>query len=362
MSRYHLKLLKKRRNKMEMPVLQIAELVHGQLLGDGSKIITGAAPFETAQSHDVTFAGNPRFLKRLHDTKAGAVFVPPDFTEAGDFSLIRVRNPQIAFSIILRVFYPSKAHWSGISREAFIGQNVTIGKDSVIAPFVVIQDDVTIGERVVLHPHVVLGKGVLIGNDTEVFPNVTITAARIGNRVTVNAGTVIGSDGFGFTPDNGTYHKIPHLGIVQIDDDVEIGAGNTIDRATFGKTWIKNGVKTDNLVHIAHNVIIGENTILVAQVGISGSTTIGSQSVLAGQAGVSGHLSIGDHVTIGPQSGIASSIPDGSVVSGSPEMPHRLWLRVQRTIPRLPEMKKKLDQMEKRLSEFEGTLNKMKGQ
>ncbi len=362
MFRYLRKLLKKRRNKMEMPVAQIAELVHGQLLGDGLKIITGVAPFEAAKSHDITFAGSPRFLKRLHDTKAGAVLVPLDFTEAGDSSLIRVKNPQLAFSVILKVFYPSKVFWSGISRQAFMGKNVAIGKDSVIAPFVVIQDDVTIGERVVLHPHVVLGKGVEIGNDTEVFPNVTITAARIGSRVTVNAGTVIGSDGFGFTPDSdGVYHKIPHLGIVQIDDDVEIGAGNTIDRATFGKTWIQKGVKTDNLVHIAHNVIVGENTILVAQVGISGSTTIGRKAVLAGQAGVSGHLSIGDRVTIGPQSGIANSIPDGTVVSGSPEMPHRLWLRVQRTIPRLPDMKKQLDKLEKRLSELEDLLSKSKG-
>jgi UDP-3-O-[3-hydroxymyristoyl] glucosamine N-acyltransferase len=205
---------------------------------------------------------------------------------------------------------------------------------------------------------VVIGDHVVIGSDVEIFPNVSLlTGTRIGNRVAIHAGTVIGSDGFGYTPDDGVYHKIPHLGIVQIDDDVEIGAGNTIDRATYGKTWIQRGVKTDNLVHIAHNVVVGENTLLVAQVGISGSTTIGRQSILAGQVGVSGHLKIGDRVTIGPQSGIAGSIPDGVVVSGSPELPHKQWLRIQRIIPRLPEMKKKLAELEKRLNELENTQN-----
>ena len=156
-----------------------------------------------------------------------------------------------------------------------------------------------------------------------------------------------------FAPDGEKYYKIPQTGIVQIDDDVEIGAGNTIDRATFGKTWIRRGVKTDNLIHIAHNVTIGENSVLVAQVGISGSVTIGKHAILAGQAGVSGHLTIGDDVTIGPQAGVTASVPDGEIVSGSPEMPHRLWLRVQRIICRLPELKKKLSEIEKRLNKVE---------
>jgi UDP-3-O-[3-hydroxymyristoyl] glucosamine N-acyltransferase len=186
------------------------------------------------------------------------------------------------------------------------------------------------------------------------FPNVTILArCRIGNRVIIQAGTVIGSDGFGYAPDGRTYRKIQHVGIVQIDDDVEIGAGNTIDRATFGRTWIQRGVKTDNLVHIAHNVTVGEDTVLVAQVGISGSVTIGRHVVIAGQAAVSGHLEIGDDVIIGPRGGVAKSLPNGVVVSGGPEMPHRTWLKVQRIMPRLPEFKKKLDEFEKRLKKLE---------
>jgi UDP-3-O-[3-hydroxymyristoyl] glucosamine N-acyltransferase len=343
---------------MEMTLAQIASQVQGQIQGDGDKCITGVAPFETATSSDITFAGSHRFVKRLHETRAGAILVPHDTIEE-DARIIRVNNPQTAFSKVVRIFYPPIPSWSGISPDAHVGQDIQMGKDVAIAPFVVVQNHVTLGDRVTLHPHVVLGDHVVIGSDVEIFPNVTIlNGARIGSRVAIHAGTVIGGDGFGYTPDDGVYHKIPHLGIVQIDDDVEIGAGNTIDRATYGKTWIQKGVKTDNLVHIAHNVTVGENTLLVAQVGISGSTTIGRQSILAGQVGVSGHITIGDRVTIGAQSGIAASVPDGVTISGSPEMPHKLWLRVQRIIPRLPEIKKKLSEMEKRMNSIETILNK----
>ena len=342
---------------MEMTLAQIASQVQGQFQGDGKKCITGVAPFESADGCDITFAGNHRFLKQLGETHAGAILVPHNFTVENE-RVIRVKNPQAAFSHVVRIFYPPVSSWSGISPGAHVGQGIQMGKDVAIAPFVVVQNHVTLGDRVTLHPHVVLGDRVVIGSDVEIFPNVTIlNGTRIGSRVTIHAGTVIGGDGFGYTPDDGIYHKIPHLGIVQIDDDVEIGANNTIDRATYGKTWIQKGVKTDNLVHIAHNVIVGENTLLVAQVGISGSTTIGRQSILAGQVGVSGHITIGDRVTIGAQSGIAASVPDGVIVSGSPEMPHKLWLRVQRIIPRLPELKKKLGEMEKRLNEIETSLN-----
>jgi UDP-3-O-[3-hydroxymyristoyl] glucosamine N-acyltransferase len=342
---------------MEMTLAQIASQVQGRYQGDGKTCITGVAPFESAEGCDITFAGNRRFLKQLPETRAGAILVPHDFTGA-DERVIRVKNPQAAFSHVVQIFYPPIPSWRGISPAAHVGQDIQMGKDVAIAPFAVVQNHVTLGDRVTLHPHVVLGDHVVIGSDVEIFPNVTIlNGTRIGSRVTVHAGTVIGGDGFGYTPDAGIYHKIPHLGIVQIDDDVEIGANNTIDRATYGRTWIQKGVKTDNLVHIAHNVSVGENTLLVAQVGISGSTTIGRQSILAGQVGVSGHLKIGDGVTIGPQSGIAGSVPDGVIVSGSPEMPHKQWLRVQRIIPRLPEIKKKLGEMEKRLNEIEITLN-----
>jgi len=338
---------------MEVSLAKLAKLVEGDASGDLKKKIRGVAPFDEAAGDDITLAAKASYLKRINTTDAGAVIVPMDF-QASSKCIVRVENPQLAFAKVLNFFHPPSKREVGINNNACIGSRPVSGKDASIGPFVVIRDNVTMGDRVTLHSGVVIGDDVVIGNDVEIHPNVTILErCRIGNRVTINAGTVIGSEGFGFAPDGEQYYKIPQTGIVQIDDDVEIGACNTIDRATFGKTWIQSGVKTDNLVMIAHNVTVGENTILVSQVGISGSTTIGKHAILAGQAGVSGHLTIGDNVIIGPQAGIAKSIPDGEVVSGSPEMPHRLWLRVHSIIPRLPELKKKLFDVEKRLRKME---------
>ncbi|MFC1811264.1 UDP-3-O-(3-hydroxymyristoyl)glucosamine N-acyltransferase [Thermodesulfobacteriota bacterium] len=338
---------------MEVSLAKLAKLVGGEVTGDLKKKIRGVAPFDDAAGDDITLAGKVSYLKRIDTTDAGAVIVPMDF-QGSSKNIVRVENPQLAFARALNLFHPPSKREVGINKNAHIGHRFACGKDISIAPFVVIRDNVAMGDRVTLHPGVVIGDDVVIGNDVEIYPNVTILdRCRIGNRVTINAGTVIGSDGFGFAPDGEKYYKIPQTGIVQIDDDVEIGACNTIDRATFGKTWIKSGTKTDNLVMIGHNVTVGENTILISQVGISGSTTIGRNAVLAGQAGLSGHLTIGDNVVIGPKAGVVKSIPDGEVVSGSPEMPHRLWLRVHRIIPRLPELKKRLLEVEKRLRKME---------
>ncbi len=247
----------------------------------------------------------------------------------------------------------------GISSDAHVGKNLRRGIDVSVYPGAFIGDDVTLGDRVTLHPGVVIDNRVVVGDDVVVYPNVSILErCEIGSRVVIHAGTVIGSDGFGFAADGDRYHKIPQVGNVRIDDDVEIGACNTIDRATFGSTRIKRGVKTDNLVHIAHNVVVGEDTVLVGQVGISGSVTIGNHAILAGQAGIAGHVSIGNRVTIGGQSGIRKSISDGETVSGTPGMPHRLWLRVSNIIPKLPEMKKKLRDLEGRVEELEKALKK----
>jgi UDP-3-O-[3-hydroxymyristoyl] glucosamine N-acyltransferase len=339
--------------KMEIPLAKIAERVNGDLKGDRNQCIRGVAPFEDATGDDITFAADPKFLKKVDETGAGAVIVPRNF-RASSKNLVQVDNPQVAFARVVALFHPPLKPETGISPKAFIGDHFIGGQDISIAPFAVIQKNVYLGDRVIIHPNVAIGDNVVIGDDVEIFPNVTILErCKIGSRVKIQAGSVIGSDGFGFAPDGKSYYKIPQIGIVQIDDDVEIGAGNTIDRATFGRTWVKKGVKTDNLVHIAHNVTVGENTILVAQVGISGSVTIGAHAVLAGKVGVSGHLTIGDDVIIGAQSGISKSIPSGEVVSGSPEMPHRVWLKVQRILPRLPELKKKLAEIEKRLIKIE---------
>ena len=342
---------------MELTIAQIAEIVEGEVSGDGNFKICGAASFDDAKADEITFAGQSKFLKRIDDTDAGAIIVPKSF-DAGTKIFIRVDNPQLAFIKLLNFFHPVAKPNFGVSSDAYIGKTFFCGEDVSIAPFAVIGDNVTFGHRVVIHSSVVIGDNVVIGDDVRIYPNVTILErCIIGNRVTIHAGTVVGSDGFGFVPDGDNYCKIPHLGIVKIDDDVEIGAQNAIDRATFGKTWIQSGVKTDNLVHIAHNVTVGENTLLVGQVGISGSVIIGKNAILAGQAGISGHLSIGNRAVIGPQAGVAKSVPDGETVSGSSAIPHRQWLRMQRVLPKLPELAKKLSEMERRLEEIEEKQN-----
>jgi len=342
---------------MEVSLAKIAEMVHGSVSGDSDLMVGGVAPFESAGNREITVAGNAKFLKKMDDCQAGAIIVPRDYENPGR-NLVRTDNPMVAFAKVLQHFYPPVQPPPGVHPRACVGQKFNCGGDVSIGPLVAIGDHVTLGERVWLHPGVVIGDCVTLGDDVIIYPNVTILErCVIGSRVIIHSGTVIGSDGFGFAPDGIAYHKLPHTGIVQIDDDVEIGANNAIDRGTFGKTHIGRGVKTDNLVHVAHNVTVGENTVLVAQVGISGSVTIGKNAILAGQAGIAGHLTIGDHATVGPQTGVGKSVPAGQIVSaGIPEMPHRLWLRVVRSIPKLPDIYKKLLGLEKRLKNIEEKL------
>ena len=331
---------------------QIAQYLGSNLLGDTEKIITGVAPFEDSSPHDITLAGDVHFLKKLDKTLAGAVIVPESFKGveglvAHDCSVFPVKNPRAAWAMVMQLFYPPFHPQWGMSNSAHKGKNVICGKDPNIGPFAVIGDNVIIGDRVVIYPHVYIGKGAVLGDDVTIYANVTIgDGTKIGSRVIIQPGTVIGSDGFGFAPDGEKWTKIPQLGIVQIDDDVEIGASNTIDRATFGKTLIGSGVKTDNQVHIAHNVTVGDNSVLVAQVGISGSVTIGKHVILAGQTGVAEHLTIGDGAIIGPSSGVAKDVPENAVYSGAPAQPHRHWLRVQNVVASLPELKKRILKLE----------------
>ncbi len=342
---------------MELTVSQISDMVQGTVMGDPGRIIRGVAPFENATEDRITLAWQPKYLKQLDRTSAGAVIVP-EKVSGGTGCLVRVPNPQLAFNTLVRFFHPETRSWSGIHCLAEVESGVLLGDDTSVGPFSVIRGPASIGNRVTIDSHVHIDADTVIGDDVRVFPHVTILrGTRIGSRVVIQSGTVIGSDGFGYAPEGGRYHKIPHIGHVQIDDDVEIGACNTIDRATFGKTWLQQGVRTDNLVHIAHNVVVGENTLLVAQVGISGSVTVGAGVILAGQAGISGHLTIGDRATVGPQAGIAQSVPPDTVVSGSPAIPHGQWLRVQRVLPMLPELKKHLVELEKRLAGLEGRMD-----
>lgn len=340
---------------MEISLTELVDIIGGEIAGDGNAMIRSAAAFDAAGADALTFADSAKVLKRVSDSRAGAVIVPRGFSHPAATNLVYSDNPRLAFARALNLFFPRKLPAAGISAGACIGENLQAGTDVSIGAMVSIGDNVTLGERVCIHPGAVIGEGVQVGDDTVIHPNVTILdGCRIGCRNFIQAGTVIGSDGYGFVPDGEQHAKIPQMGIVRIDDDVEIGAMNTIDRATFGQTRIKSGVKTDNQVHIGHNVTIGENTLIVAQVGIAGSASIGSSVTVAGQAGIGGHIHIGDNATVGPQAGVARSVEPGQVVSGTPEMPHRLWLKVCRVIPRLPELKKRLDRLEATVKKMAG--------
>jgi UDP-3-O-[3-hydroxymyristoyl] glucosamine N-acyltransferase len=332
----------------------IVEKLDGQLEnGDPDRSIKGIAPFDHAESGWITFAIDKKILKRINETNADAIICSKHMNNRSDIekALILVDNPYAAFAKAAKFFLPPPTDAPRIHKNAVVSESASLGKNISIAPGVVIGNDVSIGDNCIIRANTVIGNGVTIGNHALIYPNVTILDhCMIGNRVIIHSGTVIGSDGFGFAPDGECYEKVPQVGIVQIDDDVEIGANNSIDRATFGKTWIQKGVKTDNQVHMAHNVVVGENSVLVAQVGIAGSTKLGNHCVIAGQAGISGHITIGNHVTIGPKAGVAQSVDDHQVISGNVAMPHKLWLKVQTIIPRLPELKKQISRLEKLLS------------
>ena len=321
--------------------------------GDPERIIQGIAPFDHAQAGWITFAIDKKILPRINETRADAIICGKQFKDRSDVekTLIIVDNPYAGFAKAAQLFLPPPPPPMGVHQHATVGESVSLGKDISIHPGVVIGNQSTIGDNVIIRANTVIGDNVTIGNDTLIYPNVTILEnCQIGSRVIIHSGTVIGCDGFGFAPDGERYEKVPQSGIVRIDDDVELGANNTIDRATFGQTWIKQGVKTDNQVHVAHNVVVGENSVLVAQVGIAGSSKLGKHCVVAGQTGIGGHLTIGDHVTIGPKAGVAQSLEGHQIVSGNVAMPHQIWLKVQTIIPKLPELKKQVARLEKQIA------------
>lgn len=332
---------------------EIADIVEGEVVGDDQVVIKGINSLENAMNKELSFFIDRRYRDGLNKTKAVALLV---FKETDNFKgpQIVVPNPSLAYAKVASLFAPPEPDFSGISPAAEIHENSKIEPGASIYPMVYVGEEVFIAEDVILFPGVFIGDRVKIGAKTVIYPNVTILHdCLIGQEVTIHAGTVIGSDGFGFVRNGTANIKIPHNGIVRIDDHVEIGAGNTIDRATLGKTWIKRGVKTDNLIHIGHNVVIGEDTIIVAQAGISGSVHIGREVVIGGQVGISDHLKIGDRAMIGSRSGLAKSVAPGEVVSGTPSMPHRLWLKTRGLITRLPQLFDRLRRLEKKADELE---------
>jgi UDP-3-O-[3-hydroxymyristoyl] glucosamine N-acyltransferase len=337
---------------------ELARLVGGQVRGVCTEPLVGLSGIREARKGHITFLANPKYSQELENTQASAVIVGQTFPDT-DKPLIITPNPYLAYARIAQHLAPKPDRVPGISPLAHRGEDCRIGQDVSIAPFVFLGNGVDIEDGVTLYPGVYVGDSVHIGQDSIIYPNVSILSGTIiGQRVIIHSGTVVGSDGFGFAQDGMTHVKIPQTGMVQIDDDCEIGANNTIDRAALGKTWIKSGVKTDNLVQVAHNVVVGENSLLIAQVGISGSATIGKGVVLAGQVGVAGHITIGDRVMVGGKSGVAKSIPAGQVVSGNPTMPHQTYLRTRTLIQQLPEMVKKIRSLEERIRFLEAEINK----
>jgi UDP-3-O-[3-hydroxymyristoyl] glucosamine N-acyltransferase len=342
---------------MELSVKEIVEKIDAKIIGNDNFTVKGVSPFGDASSCDLTFAGDAKFLNNLLSTKAKVIIIPDThIPDAGlkDKILLQVANPKISFFNMVSIFHPQKKIDPGIHPNADIGLNVKIGKNCIIQTNSFIGDGASIGNSVHLMPGVYIGEDVKIGDNTLIKPNVTIMEKSIiGKNVIVHSGTTIGSDGFGFAQSSEKHNKLIHAGHVLIGDDVEIGAGNTIDRGTLGTTLIGNGVKTDNLVHIAHNVKVGDNTLLVAQVGIAGSAQIGSNVIIAGKAGISGHIKIGNGSIVGPFSGVHSSVPENQIVSGVPHMPHKNWRKVVSIISRLPQMRKNLFSLEKRLKILE---------
>lgn len=340
---------------MKLSVKEIAKIISADVIGNMLHMVKGVSSFDDADSHDITFACDPQYLKKLSQTKAGVVIVPDSFdADPFDCILLKVDNPKVSFFKIVSLFNPGKKILPGIHTSACIGLNVKLGKNLKIRSNVFIGDNVQISDNVHLMPGVYIGDDVIIGANTLIKPNVTIMEkTRIGKNALIHSGTVIGSDGFGFAQNADGHEKLIHTGFVSIGDDVEIGASNTIDRGTLGMTVIGNGVKTDNLVHIAHNVKIGDHTLIVAQVGIAGSTKVGNNVIIAGKAGITGHITVGNGAIIGPYAGVHSDVKENEIVSGIPHMPHGRWRKVVSIISRLPEMRKKLFSFEKRLKNLE---------
>jgi len=340
---------------MEFTLKEIADFVEGKLFGNEQVVIKNLSKIEEAEPGDLTFLYLPAYNKYFGTTDASAILVKPDFKKVrDDIAYIEVKDPNKAFFKIVNQFFIPEFFLEGIDSTAFIhptaklGKNVSIGKNVVISSGCVIGDNVKIFHNTILHDDV------LIGNDCLIFSNVSIREkCLVGNRVIIHSGTVIGSDGFGFDLDeNGVFHKIFQIGIVKIEDDVELGANVCVDRASTGATIIKKGVKIDNLVHIAHNVVLGENTAIAAQAGISGSTKIGKNCLIAGQVGIVGHIEIAEKVTLIAQSGVSKGISKSGTYFGSPAKEMGTALRLEGHIRSLPEYAAKIHQLENQVKEL----------
>jgi UDP-3-O-[3-hydroxymyristoyl] glucosamine N-acyltransferase len=336
---------------------ELAVHLGGQVIGDPSVSITGLGTLDSAIAGQITFLANPRYAAKVETTAASAIILTSTSQTFGR-NVIVVDSPYLAFAKLLTLFTSRPRVVKGIMPGAFVGENVAIGTGASIYPGSVIADGVSLGERVTIYPNVTLYEGVVLGDDVTLHAGVSIReGCRVGNRVTIHNGTVIGSDGFGYAPNGSSLFKIPQIGIVVIEDDVEIGANTTVDRAALETTRIGRGTKIDNLVQIAHNCQVGEDCIIVAQVGLAGSVKLGKHVTLGGQVAIVDHASIGDNAMVSGQSGVFNDVAAGAIVSGTPAMPHQARLKCAAVYPFLPEMRKTINKLGKRMSAVESKEN-----
>ena len=343
---------------MQTTVGQLAALIEGAVEGDGTIAIRGISSIEDAQDGDITFAETDKLLSSAGRSRASAVIAPANSPKPegalANKPLIRVKNPRFAFAQALRIFAPEPKVYQGIHPTAVIGENASFGQNASVHALAVIGDNVTLGQNSVIYPFVYLGDNVTVGDNCVVYPHVVLhDNTEIGNAVVIHSGSVLGTDGFGYMFIENRHYKIPQIGRVIVEDDVEIGANVTIDRARTGSTRIGSGTKIDNLVHIGHNVTVGKNCVIVAQVGVSGSVDIGNGVILAGQVGVKDHVTIGDGSIVAAKSAVIGDLDPHSFVSGMYGRPHGNEMRAQVLYGKLPEMHKQIKDLEERLAALE---------
>lgn len=346
---------------MEFTAKQIASYIGGRVEGDENATVHTFAKIEEGVPGAISFLSNPKYTHYIYNTASSIVLVNEDveLTEPVRATLIRVKDAYDCIAKLLQLYQAALPKKTGTDKLAFVSDSATIGKDCYIGAFAYVGDNVVIGDGTQIYPHAVIEDGVTIGNGCIVYPNVTIyKGCRLGNNVTIHAGAVIGADGFGFAPGTDGYDKIPQIGIVTIEDNVEIGANTCIDRSTMGSTVIRKGVKLDNLVQVAHNVEVGENTVMSAQTGIAGSTKIGKWCMFGGQVGIAGHIEIGDKTFLGAQSGVPGSIKGNVSLIGTPPVEPKKYFRMTAISHRLPELYKQISQMQKEIDELKKDINK----
>lgn len=340
---------------MEFSAKQIAQFVQGVIEGDENATVNTFAKIEDGKPGAISFLSNPKYTHYIYDTESSIVLVDKsvELEKPTKATLIKVDNAYECVAKLLQLYESMKPKKTGIDSLAFISPSAKIGENVYIGAFAYIGDNVVIGDGCQIYPNVVICENAKVGNDCLFYSNVTIYHdCHVGNRVTLHAGSVVGSDGFGFAPSENGYDKIPQIGIVTIEDDVEIGANTCIDRSTMGSTYVRKGVKLDNLVQIAHNTDIGANTVMSAQVGIAGSTKVGQWCMFGGQVGIAGHITIGNKVFLGAQSGVPSSLKDNQTLIGTPPMEKLPYFKSQAIFQKLPDLYKQIQKLQKEVDEL----------